>query len=93
MSLTELNVRLNRLLDDGGHILLEAVASSEILRHANLSGNLLRRRSAKSAARTLLHSKSLLSLDLSCNDFDESDIQLIMHSLKTNKVSTSRLAY
>lgn len=92
-SLTELNLRLNRLADEGGRMLLEGISGTCEIAHLNLSGNSLAWKSAAALTRILSADDSSLlqSLDLSCNEFTEDDVEDIAKALGNNKVRTSDL--
>ena len=86
-SLIELNLRLNRLVDEGGRMLLEGVCNTCTITHLNLSGNSL----AKESTMALVHileggNLPIQSLDLSCNEFNDEDIENIGQAAESNKV-------
>ena len=86
-SLINLNLRLNRLVDDGGRVLVEGLHSNSSITDINLAANSMGSDSANALASILADPQSRLhSLDLSCNDFTEKDLKHIAQSLDQNKV-------
>ena len=86
-SLVDLNLRLNRLLDEGGRVLLDGLCNSCKLAHLNLSGNSLAGNFVMALTRILASGNSLIqTLDLSCNELTDDDIEAIARALENNKV-------
>ncbi|CAG09190.1 unnamed protein product [Tetraodon nigroviridis] len=65
-TLRSLNLRLNRLQDEGGEAIARALRNSS-LSHLHLGANELTQRTAVTLAKALLKNKTLRSLNLSCN--------------------------
>ena len=87
-SLIDLNLRLNRLADEGGRMLLEGLINSCRIVHLNLSGNSLARESAVALTRFLVADYShIQSLDLSCNELTDEDLSDIAKAVRSNKVT------
>lgn len=89
-SLVVLNLRLNRLLDEGGRVLLDGLCNSCKLAHLNLSGNSLAGNFVMALTRILASGNSLIqTLDLSCNELTDDDMEAIARALENNKILTS----
>mmetsp|Transcript_31260 Transcript_31260/g.40085 ORF Transcript_31260/g.40085 Transcript_31260/m.40085 type:complete len:436 (+) Transcript_31260:106-1413(+) len=89
-SLMDLNLRLNRLTDDGGRMLLEGLRDNHSLSYLNLSGNSIAAE-AVTALTILLREtqKTLVSLDLSCNELQDHEVRMIKTALEQNETLTS----
>lgn len=86
-SLVDMNLRLNRLMDDGGRMLLEGLCDTCKIIHLNLSGNLLARQTTITLMHILAEGNLLLeSLDLSCNELTNTDLDDIAKVMEDNKV-------
>ena len=86
-SLIELNLRLNRLVDEGGRMLLEGFSNTCTITYLTLSGNSLAKESSAALIRILEGGNlPIRTLDLSCNEFTDEDIESMGQALDTNKV-------
>ena len=86
-SLLSINLRLNRLTDDGGRAFLEGLHGNGTIVNINLSANSLGSTSANALIPILVDPSSrLTSLDLSCNNIVNRDVESMAESLKDNKV-------
>ncbi|OQS07531.1 hypothetical protein THRCLA_20132 [Thraustotheca clavata] len=84
-SLIELNLRLNRLTDEGGKLLLEGLVGHRSLSILNLSNNALGRDTAEALCGLLFDPECPLTiLDLSGNNFTESDVSALYEGLERN---------
>ncbi len=84
----ELNLRLNRLVDEGGRMLLEGFCSTCTITSLNLSGNSLSKESSAALVHILEDGNlPIRSLDLSCNEFIDEDIENMGQAAESNKVS------
>ena len=82
-----MNLRLNRLMDDGGRMLLEGLCDTCKIIHLNLSGNLLARQTTIMLMHILAEGNLLLeSLDLSCNELTNRDLHDIAKAMEENEV-------
>jgi len=89
-SLIDLNLRLNRLVDDGGRMLLEGLCFTSKIAHLNLSGNSLARMSTLALVEVLTkEDSSLRSIDLSCNELTDEDLDSLARAVQGNKILTS----
>ena len=87
-SLIELNLRLNRLVDEGGRMLLEGFSNTCTITHLTLSGNSLAKESSSALVRILEGGNlPIQTLDLSCNEFTDEDIENMGHAIDSNKVN------
>jgi len=86
-SLVELNLRLNRLVDEGGRMLLEGFCSTCTITSLNLSGNSLSKESSAALVHILEDGNlPIRSLDLSCNEFIDEDIENMGQAAESNKI-------
>ena len=89
LSLENLNLRLNRLGDEGGRLLLEGLLENFSLKQLNLSCNALEFDSAQTLSGILSSSSSPLnSLDLSGNMISEDAGRLLAAALSENRTLT-----
>ena len=74
-------------MDDGGRMLLEGLCDTCKIIHLNLSGNLLARQTTITLMHILAEGNLLLeSLDLSCNELTNTDLDDIAKVMEDNKV-------
>ena len=83
-SLQNLNLRLNRLGDEGGKLLLEGLLENSTLTQLNLSCNALEFDAATTTRQIVATSTALRNLDLSCNLLSEEAGRLLREGLQQN---------
>jgi len=85
-SLTCLDLRLNRLGDIGAAAIFKATTYNKSLRRCNLGSNAIGFEAA-STLRDAIASEnfSLQSIDLSANDFVDSDVSMLLPALRSNR--------
>ena len=89
-SLIELNLRLNRLTDNGGKALLQGLRDNGSLQLLNLSANSLAEQSADELSTLFQFPHSALAaIDLSNNELNEPEFSSIESSLSNNMSLTS----
>lgn len=89
-SLTELNMRLNRLTDQGGSMVFDGLCYNQTLTSLNLGSNSISTQSMKSLCKALLKNRMIVStLDLSCNELDDSDLEELYGALQGNETLMS----
>ena len=86
ISLTSLNLRLNRLADMGASAVFKSLSLNENLRELNVAANCVGYEAALVLSNSLQFKHSqLCHLDLSSNDFTDEDLTMIQSSVKQNK--------
>ena len=89
-SLIELNMRLNRLTDEGGRMLLEGLRDNGSLQLLNLSSNSLAAETTRSFASLLKNPYcALVAVDMSNNEIDDTDVQVVQDVVRENHSVTS----
>ena len=89
-SLIELNMRLNRLTDEGGRMLLEGLRDNGSLQLLNLSSNSLAAETTRSFAGLLRNPYcALVAVDLSNNDINDTDVDTVHEVVQDNLSLTS----
>ena len=84
-SLTDLNLRLNRLSDEGGKMLMEGMTGNTSLISINLSSNSMGYESAYALSQIISATTcNLRNIDLTGNEFVENDIKLLKDALIQN---------
>jgi len=82
-SLVTLDVRMNRLEDEGGKLLVDGLWHNKNLKNLSLSSNSLSSLSITSLCKVLENSQSLVEvIDLSCNQFLEADYVRLASTVK-----------
>ena len=82
-SLIDLNLRLNRLDDEGGRMLFEGLRNNASVTALNVCSNAMQGESAKALAVCLSNPEcALVSVDMSGNRLNESDADLLKDALQ-----------
>lgn len=90
-SLVSLNLRLNRLKDEGGQLLLEGLLETSVLRVLNLAANSLGSSTALTLSRILLSESShLRDVDLTSNQLGTSDVEILHEVSRKRLVSLEK---
>merc|ERR1712025_1023909 len=85
-TLCELNMRLNRLGDMGGRVLLDGLVQNTTLSSINLSSNSLADEATTMLSALLSNAASPLTLvDLSSNDLTETEGRALLKALRGNE--------
>ena len=83
-------MRLNRLGDEGGGLLLEGLKSNTSLQLLNLSANSLANVGTTALCDMLKQPTSMvMAVDLSCNELTQGDAEMMLDALKENATLTS----
>lgn len=89
-TLEELDLRLNRLSDRGGAKIFDGLAENDALQSLNLSCNSLSSSSCKKCADYVQFSGcALRHLDISCNDLNANDMQVLLRGMESNSTIRS----
>merc|ERR1712025_1517350 len=84
-TLCELNMRLNRLGDMGGRVLLDGLVQNTTLTSLNLSSNTLADEATTMLAALLGNASSPLAMvDISSNDLTETEGRALLKALRGN---------
>lgn len=84
-SLVYLNMKLNRLTDDGGRMLFEGLEKNSSVQEINLGSNSLATDTMFALNRVLrITTNSITTLELTGNDFTESDVETLCATLEVN---------
>ncbi|XP_028253386.1 dynein regulatory complex subunit 5 [Parambassis ranga] len=84
-TLLSLNLRLNRVRDEGGQAIGEALLNNRTLLDLHLGANVMTEHTAFTLSKVLLHNKTLKTINLSCNKLGELGVQALKEAMSANK--------
>ena len=82
-------MRLNRLTDDGGRMLVEGLRSNSTLQRLNLSSNSLGSETTAALVTVVQEQTTpLMTLDLACNELRDEDLEQLHSALSSSNNRT-----